>query len=96
MNRHRVSTTVDSGLLNQARHLQAWGTDAAMMDAALEALVNRFQDAEVDSAYEAYERHPLEEPDEWGDLASFLEANHRHRHEPRASDEGLGSKRAEP
>ena len=25
--------------------------------------------------YEAYDRYPLDEPDEWGDLASFHEAN---------------------
>ena len=30
---------------------------------------------EVDAAYAlAYDEHPLEEPDEWGDLASFREA----------------------
>lgn len=87
---------MDSGLLNRARRLQAWGTDAAMMDAALEALVNSYREAEVDAAYEVYERQPLDEPDEWGDLASFQEANLRHRHERRASEAGLGSRRAEP
>ena len=30
--------------------------------------------AEIDSAYAAYDEHPLDEPDEWGDLASFHEA----------------------
>ena len=30
--------------------------------------------AEIDSAYAAYYEHPLDEPDEWGDLASFHEA----------------------
>ena len=28
----------------------------------------------VDRAYEAYDEHPLDEPDAWGDLASFREA----------------------
>jgi hypothetical protein len=28
----------------------------------------------VDGRYKAYDEHPLEEPDEWGDLASFREA----------------------
>lgn len=30
--------------------------------------------AEVDSAYNVYDEHPLDEPDEWGDLDSFLAA----------------------
>ncbi len=30
--------------------------------------------AEIDAAYAAYDAHPLDEPDEWGDLASFREA----------------------
>jgi hypothetical protein len=28
----------------------------------------------VDSAYDVYYEHPLDESDEWGDLASFLDA----------------------
>lgn len=31
--------------------------------------------AEVDRAYAAYDEHPLDEPDEWGDLASFLQGH---------------------
>jgi hypothetical protein len=30
--------------------------------------------AEVDASYAAYDAHPLEEPDAWGDLASFRRA----------------------
>ena len=30
--------------------------------------------AEVDASYAAYDAHPLDEPDEWGDLASFRRA----------------------
>jgi hypothetical protein len=30
--------------------------------------------AEIDAGYAAYDEHPLEEPDEWGDLASFRRA----------------------
>ena len=31
--------------------------------------------AKIDAAYlAAYSEHPLDEPDEWGDLASFLAA----------------------
>jgi hypothetical protein len=29
---------------------------------------------EIDAAYAAYDMHPLNEPDEWGDLASFRAA----------------------
>ena len=75
MTRQRVSTTVDDGLLDRARHLEHWPNDAALMDAALEALVARYRNAEIDAAYEAYDRHSLDEPDEWGDLVSFHEAN---------------------
>jgi hypothetical protein len=28
----------------------------------------------VDASYAAYVDHPLDEPDEWGDLASFRQA----------------------
>ena len=81
MNRQRVSTTVDGGLLNRARHLESWSNDAAMLDAALEALVARYRRAEIDAAYEAYGRHPLNQPDEWGDMVSFHEANRAARQE---------------
>jgi hypothetical protein len=30
--------------------------------------------AEIDASYAAYDEHPLDEPDAWGDLASFLAA----------------------
>ena len=50
------------------------GTDAAMVDAALRSLLARHRSAEVDAAYAAYDEHPLDEPDEWGDLASFHDA----------------------
>lgn len=86
MSRRRVSTTVDDHLLDRARHLEEWPNDAAMMDAALDALVGRYREAEIDAAYEAYDRHPLDEPDEWGDLASFHEANLRHRQELRTEN----------
>jgi hypothetical protein len=45
-----------------------------MIDEALRALVARHRSAEVESSYAAYDEHPLDEPDEWGDLASFREA----------------------
>ncbi len=86
MGRRRVSTTVDGELLDLSRKLEAWPNDAAMMDAALDALVGRYREAEIDAAYEAYDRYPLDERDEWGDLASFHEANLLHRQELRAAN----------
>jgi hypothetical protein len=72
--RVRVSTTVDEELLAEARGLSPHASDAAVLDAALAALVARHRRAEVDAAYAAYDEHPLTEPDEWGDLASFRAA----------------------
>ncbi len=74
MARTRLSTTVDAVLLAQARELHQGGTDAALVDEALVALLARHRSAEVDALYAAYDEHPLDEPDEWGDLASFRRA----------------------
>ncbi len=75
MSRLRVSTTVDGDLLTRARRLRSGVTDAALLDEALTALVAQHRAAEVDAAYAvAYDVHPLDEPDEWGDLASFRQA----------------------
>jgi hypothetical protein len=74
MSRTRLSTTVDAGLLNSARSLRSGITDAALIDEALEALLARHRSAEVDASYAAYDKHPMDEPDEWGDLASFRRA----------------------
>jgi hypothetical protein len=74
MARIRISTTVDAGLLAHARRLRAGLTDAALVDEALGALLARQRSAEIDLSYAAYDRHPLEEPDAWGDLASFRRA----------------------
>ena len=52
-----------------------------MMDAAPDALAARYREAEGDAADEAYDRLPIDEPDEWGDLASFHDANLLHRQE---------------
>lgn len=49
-------------------------SDAVLIDEALAALLARHRAAEVDAAYSAYDKHPLDEADEWGDLASFREA----------------------
>jgi hypothetical protein len=74
MARTRVSTTVDENLLGEARRVRKGLNDAALMDEALSALLARNRAAERDAAYAAYDDHPLDEPDEWGDLASFREA----------------------
>ena len=74
MTRTRVSTTVDQELLQKARKACKAKTDSALIDEALRALLARHRSAEVDGRYKAYDEHPLEEPDEWGDLASFREA----------------------
>ena len=74
MNRIRLSTTVDAGLLSSARDVRAGITDAALIDEALRALLARHRSAEVDASYAAYDKHPVDEPDEFGDLASWRRA----------------------
>lgn len=74
MARARISTTVDSELLDDARHLRSGLSDAALVDEALQALLARHRAAEIDESYVAYDEHPPHEPDAWGDLASFREA----------------------
>jgi len=74
MNRIRLSTTVDAELLQSARNLALGSTDATLIDEALRALLVRHRSAEVDASYAAYDDHPVDEPDEWGDLASWRQA----------------------
>lgn len=73
MGRTRLSTTVDAELLDSARKVSA-KPDSALIDEALAALLARHRAAERDASYAAYDEHPLDEPDEWGDLASFRRA----------------------
>jgi antitoxin MazE5 len=73
--RTRISTTVDAELLARARGARSGVADSALIDEALGALLSRQRSAEIDAAYAAaYDAHPLEEDDEWGDLASFRAA----------------------
>ena len=74
MSRVRVSTTVDEDLLANARRASGGQPDAVLIDAALRSFLLRHRAAELDSEYDAYDAHPLDEPDEWGDLASFRRA----------------------
>jgi hypothetical protein len=60
--------------LAHARNVRADVTDAKLIDEALAALLAGYRASEVDASYAAYDRHPLDEPDAWGDLASFRRA----------------------
>jgi hypothetical protein len=74
MSRVRVSTTVDEDLLADARRAMNGQPDAVVIDEALRSLLLRHRAAELDAEYAAYDDHPLDEPDAWGDLASFRAA----------------------
>lgn len=71
MARARISTTVDEQLLATARRTRSGLADSALIDEALGALLARNRAVEIDAAYAAYDRVPLDADDEWGDLASF-------------------------
>ena len=72
MQRRRITITVDEGILIEARALHEGVPDASLVDAALRAFARREREAALDAAYSAaYAEHPFDEPDEWGDLASF-------------------------
>lgn len=65
---------MDEGLLGEARRARSGVNDATLFDEALMALIARYRAARHDEAYAAYDDHPLDEPDAWGDLASFRAA----------------------
>jgi hypothetical protein len=58
----------------RSRRARSGITDAALIDEALGALLLRQRAAEIDASYSAYDEHPLDKPDDWGDLASFRRA----------------------
>ena len=74
MTRIWVSTTVDEEMLTEARRLHRDATDAAVFDEALRALLARHRARQTDAAYAAYDDQPIDQTDDWGDLASFREA----------------------
>lgn len=74
MSRVRVSTTVDEQLLAEARRVRSELADSALLDEALAALLARNRAIEIDAAYAAYDRTPLDASDHWGDLDSFRRA----------------------
>jgi hypothetical protein len=74
MARVRISTTVDQELLQNARRMRSELADSALMDEALGALLARHREVELDASYSAYDEHPVDEVDDWGDLESFRKA----------------------
>ncbi|MEI2699727.1 MAG: antitoxin MazE5 [Microthrixaceae bacterium] len=74
MARTRVSTTVDDELLTRARAVTGAYSDSVLFDRALDALLAHHRRAEIDNAYAAYDELPVDDADEWGDLASFRTA----------------------
>jgi hypothetical protein len=74
MARMRISTTVDQRLLENARRMRSGLADSALIDEALGALLARHREVEIDAAYSAYNEHPVDEADDWGDLGSFRKA----------------------
>lgn len=69
-----MSTTVDAELLAGARALRPGLKDHALFDGALSALLAAHRAAELDASYAAYDDHPANEPDAWGDVASWRAA----------------------
>ena len=74
MGRARLSTTVDEQLLQDARRVNGDAPDSVLVDAALRSFLLRHRAVELDAQYDAYDRLPLDAPDEWGDLATFRAA----------------------
>ncbi|CAN5576257.1 hypothetical protein BH10ACT3_BH10ACT3_20870 [soil metagenome] len=66
---------MDHDLLDHARKTRVGATDAELIDEALAALLAKHRAAEIDDDYaSAYTAHPIDEPDEWGDLDTFRRA----------------------
>ncbi len=72
MAREKISTTVDDQLIATARAARPGVEDERLLDEALAALCREWRDAVIDRQYEAYASVPLDSPDDWGDLESFL------------------------
>ena len=74
MSEERTETTADSGLLASARAEMPGTDDDRLVDEALAVLCRRRDRTEIDRQYEAYDAVPLDAPDAWGDVESFLSA----------------------
>jgi hypothetical protein len=64
---------VHEALLGEARKAHPHQPDDVLFDAALAALIAHSCPVRVDD-YSAYDSHPIDEADEWGDLESFRSA----------------------
>ena len=73
MSRIRISTTVDEELLTAARRIENV-PDSKLLDISLRTLLLEHRAAEIDAMYRAYDKQPLSEGDEWGDLSTWHEA----------------------
>ena len=62
---------MDEDLMMRARRVLAPANDSSVLEEALRALLAQRREAEIDAEYVAYDLYPLNEPDAWGDLASF-------------------------
>lgn len=74
MSREWLRSTVDGELMRSARQLEGWPNGGSLLDAALRSLLSVQRRREIDASYAAYDEHPIDEADEWGDLASFSDA----------------------
>ena len=76
MSRVKLSTTVDEELLSEARRLHEGMADSALVEAGRAALVRELRDEPLARLYaEAYKRYPADEPDDWGDVRTLLDAD---------------------
>ena len=71
---HASVQPLTNGCSPLSRSSRSGLTDAALIDEALKALLDRDRAAEIDASYTAYDQHPIDEPDEWGDLATWSRA----------------------
>ena len=83
VDQHPTEAATTEQLLAEARSMLPDRTDPEILAAGLRSLIAAHRSerqrlasqAEIDRQYErAYTEHPLDEPDEWGDLASFARA----------------------
>ena len=76
MARTRLSATVDAALLEKFTERSSLGTSVKKSHWWTQhsprcSQLAGYRSAEVDAGYGDYHEHPLDEPDEWGGLASF-------------------------
>jgi hypothetical protein len=65
---------VDGDLLAEARRLRSQSNDSTLLDEALRSFVASHRSGEIDAAYAAYDRFPIDNSDDWGSLAEFRSA----------------------